>query len=63
METSKLIFTDYAGESPMLGMCSLCRTLFPAVTDNGADANREFLERCFKQHVNAEHSDHNLPRA
>jgi len=41
----------------MLGMCSVCRALFPAITGNERDRNNRLLESAFQEHVKAEHSD------
>jgi len=57
METPKLIITEQDGETPMLGMCSVCRALFPAITGNERDRNNRLLESAFQEHVKAEHSD------
>jgi len=52
-----LIVTDQDGETPMLGMCSVCRALFPTIEKNGRDRNNLLLERVFQVHVRAEHSE------
>jgi hypothetical protein len=57
MDAPKLIITEAHGQTPMQGMCSKCRALFPTIEANGRDRNNRLLERVFQQHVNIEHSD------
>jgi len=61
MEAPKLIVTERDCETPMAGMCSLCRAIFPAIKENGAEANKRLLESCFRDHIKAEHSDQPPP--
>ena len=58
MEAPKLIITEAHGQTPMLGMCSKCRALFPTLEANARDRNIRLLERVFQVHARAEHSDH-----
>jgi hypothetical protein len=55
MEEPKLILTESDDHSLTSAMCSLCQTLFPTFKEKSFDANKELLERCFQQHVKAEH--------
>ena len=57
MERPKLINAKQDGETPMLGMCSVCRALFPTIKGNERDRNNRLLESAFQEHVKAEHSD------
>ena len=61
MEAPMLIIKDHDGDTPMLGMCSVCRALFPTVEANGRESNNRLLERVFQEHVKAEHSDKGPP--
>jgi len=60
MEAPKLIVTAYDHETPISGMCSVCRAIFPGLKGKGQDGNKRILEDCFRDHVNAEHSGINL---
>jgi len=57
MEVPTLIITDGDGETPICGMCSVCRAIFPGLKGKGEDANKRVLENSFQAHVKAEHSD------
>lgn len=62
MEAPKLIVTEAHGQTPMLGMCSVCRALFPTIEAHSHDRNNRLLGRAFLAHVKAEHSDHRSQR-
>ena len=54
VESPRLII-EWDGENPTSAMCSVCRAIFPAVEQNGPEANIRLLESAFEWHVKAEH--------